>query len=170
MSFKKQVLYDLRYTYSGPFNVEELYEEIDKWISEHGYEKEPKRKTEHITKEGKRIQYHIEIHTHLDDLHHGIIVLTAYMENVKDISVKKKGKKSSANKGDVMIHIDGFLESHTHGTFWANKPIFYFLRTLYDRFVWAVWADKHDGAVVGQCHDLFKLARAFFNIQKYAYE
>ena len=40
MSEKKQVLYDLRITYSGPFLVEDFYREVDAWIGEKGFEKD----------------------------------------------------------------------------------------------------------------------------------
>ena len=55
MAEKKQVLYDLRTTYTGPFIVEDFYAEVDKWIKEKGFEKEPKKKMEHVTKNGKKI-------------------------------------------------------------------------------------------------------------------
>ena len=35
---KKQVLYDLRMTYDGPFILEDFYAEVDKWIDEKGYD------------------------------------------------------------------------------------------------------------------------------------
>ena len=41
---KKQVLYDLRTTYNGPFLVEDFYAEVENWIKEKGLEKEPKKK------------------------------------------------------------------------------------------------------------------------------
>ena len=44
MSEKKQVLYDLRTSYNGPFVVEEFYAEVDNWIREKGHEKEQKKK------------------------------------------------------------------------------------------------------------------------------
>jgi len=42
MSEEKQVLYDLRTMYSGPFLVEDFYADVDRWIREKGYEKELK--------------------------------------------------------------------------------------------------------------------------------
>ena len=79
---KKQVLTDLRTTYNGPFQVEEFYAEVENWIKEKGFEKEPKKKMEHVTKNGKKIEWVIEAHHQLDDLHHGIVVMRALLDNI----------------------------------------------------------------------------------------
>src|SRR3989344_4701847 len=162
---KKQVLYDLRTTYNGPFVVEDFYAEIDNWIREKGFEKEPKKKMEQVTKDGKKIELVIEAHRSLDDLHHSVVVLRALLDNVKEITIKKDGKKIRINNGDVFINIDGFIQAHVLGSFYQNKPIYYFMRSLIDKFVYNFWSFKHDGIVSGDCHDLFKRIRSFFQLQ-----
>lgn len=170
MSEKKQVLYDLRTTYSGPFAVEDFYAEVDNWISEKGLEKEPKKKMEHVTKNGKRIEWVIEAHSHLDDLHHCVIVLRALLDNVREVVIKKGGKKVRINNGDVFVNVDGFIESHIHGSFYQVKPVYYFIRALADKYIYNFWSDKYDSLVKANGHDLFKRIRAFFNLQRYKYE
>ena len=169
MSEKKQVLYDLRTAYSGPFVVEDFYAEVDRWIKANNYEKEPKKKTEEIAKDGKRILYLIEIYSHLDEVHHGVIVLKAAFDNVKEIVIKKDRKKMKINSGDALIHIDGFIDSHLHGTFYQVKPVVVFARELIDRFIWN-FRGKHDSKVNQDARSLFKAIQAFFNVQKYKYE
>ncbi|MAG91585.1 hypothetical protein CMO83_02825 [Candidatus Woesearchaeota archaeon] len=170
MSEKKQVLYDLRTSYNGPFVVEDFYAEVDNWIKEKGYDKEPKRKVEQVTKTGKKMQWVIEVHIHLDDLHHGVIVLRALLDNVKEIVIKKKGKKIRINKGSVFINIDGFIESHIHGSFFQIKPVLYFFRALIDRFIYNFWSDKYNAAVDSDGRELFKRISSFFNLQKYKFQ
>ena len=167
---KKQVLYDLRTTYNGPFSVEDFYIEVDNWINEKGFEKEQKKKMEHITKDGKKIECVIEAHYHLDDLHHGIIVLRALFDNVKEVVVKREGKKTRINNGDAFINIDAFIQSHMHGSFWQVKPVLYFIMAVIDKYIYNFWTDKYDGKVSNDAHGLFKRIRAFFNLQKYKYE
>jgi len=170
MSEKKQVLYNLRVTYNGSFVVDDFYAEVDNWAKEKGFEKEPKQKMEHVTKDGKKLHLIMEVHSHLDELHHGIVVLKAMMDNVKDAVIKRQGKKIRINNGDVYIDINGFVESHLHGTFYQIKPMYWFIRSLIDRFVYKFWSDKYDGEVSGQCHELYKRLRSFFELQKYKYQ
>ena len=170
MSEKKQVLYDLRMNYHGPFLVEDFYSEVEKWIKEKGFEKEPKKKLEHVTKSGKKIEWVIEIMIHFDELNHGIVVLRALLDNVRETSVKKEGKKHKLNTGDVLIVINAFRESHIHGSFYQNKPVYYFIRTLLDKYVYNFWSDKYFAATRTEGEDLLKRIRSFFNLQKYKYE
>ena len=170
MAEKKQVLYDLRAAYSGPFLVEDFYSEVDKWIREKGFEKEQKKKMEHVTKDGKKIEWLIEAHYHLDSMHHGIIVLRALFDNIKEVAVKKSGRKIRVNNGDALISIDAFIQSHIHGSFWQVKPVLYFIRAVIDKYIYNFWTDKYDGKVSNDAHGLFKRIRAFFNLQKYKYE
>lgn len=167
---KKQVLYDLRTTYSGPFLVEDFYAEVEKWIREKGYEKELKKKMEHVTKDGKKIEWVIEAHKHLDDMHYGIVVLRALFDNLKEIAIKKNGKKILVNKGDAYINIDGFMQTHFHGSFWQAKPMYYFIRALIDHYIYNFWSFKYDGLVQGDCHSMFKTIRSFFQMHRYKYE
>ena len=169
MAEKKQVLYDLRTAYSGPFLVEDFYAEVDNWIKEKGFEKEPKKKMEQVAKNGKKIEWVVEAHRRLDDLHEGVIVLRVLLDNVKEAVIKKNGKKIRLSNGDALISIDGWIQAHVHGSFYQVKPVYYFIRSLINKFVY-VLSDKWDGAVASDCHDLFKRIRAFFNVQKYKYE
>lgn len=169
MSEKKQILYDLRTAYSGPFVVEDFYAEVDKWTKVNNYEKEPKKKLEQVTKDGKRIQYVIEIFNHLDELNHGVIVLTALFDNMKEMVIKRDKKKIKVNTGDAMIHIDGFIDSHLHGSIYAVKPVFSFAREIIDKFVWN-FKGKYDAKVNADGRALFKTIQAFFNVQKMKYE
>ena len=170
MAEKKQVFYDLRTAYSGPFVVEDFYREVDNWIKGKGFEKEPKKKMEHVTKSGKKIEWVIEAHSHLDDLHHGVIVLRALLDNIREAVITKDSKKIKVNNGDVLISIDGFIQSHIHGSFYQTKPAYYFMRTLIDKFVYMFWSFKWDGTVNNDGRDLFKRITSFFNLQKYKYE
>ncbi len=167
---KKQVLYDLRTTYNGPFIVEDFYAEVDNWISEEGFEKELKKKGEQITKNGKKIEWVIEAHKHLDDLHHSVIVIRALLDNIKEVVVKKGKKNMRINNGDAFISIDGFIQSHIHGSFYQVKPIYYFIRALIDKYIYNFWSFKYDDAVQEDCKKLFKRINSFFNVQKYKYE
>ena len=170
MTEKKQVFYDLRTTYNGPFVADDFYAEVDNWIKEKGYEKEPKKKMEQVAKNGKKIQWIIEAHRHLDELHHSVIVLRALLDNVKEVVIKRDGKKIRINNGDVFINIDGFVEAHVHGSFYQVKPFYYFIRALIDKYVYNFWSDKYDGKVASDAHELFKRIHSFFNVQKYKYE
>jgi len=166
MAEDKQVLYDLRITYNGPLIVEDFYAEIDNWIKEKGYEKEPKKKMEHVTKNGKKIEWFIEIHRKLDNLRNGVIVLHAYFDNVKEVTIKRDAQKIKINNADIYINIDGFIQSVVHSSYYQVKPFYYFIKTLIDSYIYNFWTGKYDGQVTSDCHELFKRIRVYLNTQK----
>jgi len=170
MTEKKQVLYDLFMSYSGPFKVEDFYGEVENWIRENGFEKEPKKKLEHVTKSGRKIEWLIEAQNHLDDLHHGVVVLRVLMDNVREVTVKKDGKKIRIDNGDVFLNVDGFIQAHVHGSFYQVKPVYYFIRALIDKYIYKFHSWKYDGVVDAAGRDLFKRTQSFFKLQKYKYE
>lgn len=170
MSEKKQVLYDLRTSYNGPFVIEDFYAEVDNWIKEKSFIKENKKKMESISKNGKKIHWFIEITSHLDELHHGVVMLRVLMNNVGEVIIKREGKKFRINNGDVMVNIDAFIQSEIHGSFYQIKPIFYFIRTLIDKYIYNFWSFKWDDRVNSDGRELYKRLQSFFNVQKYKYE
>ena len=170
MSEKKQVLYDLKSTYSGPFLMEDFYAEVEKWGKDNDFEKERKRKTEHVTKNGKSIEWHIEFNKHLDELHHSVIILRVTADNLKEVTITKNRKKMRINNGDVFVDVNAFIESHIHGSFYQMKPVYYLMRTLVDKYIYNFWTGKYDGVVNSSGRELFKAINSFFNLQKYKYE
>ena len=48
--------------------------------------------------------------------------------------VYKEGVKIKINQGKVMMIFDGYLVSDYEGK-WKGKPLIYFLRTIFDKYV-----------------------------------
>lgn len=106
---------------------------------------------------------------HMDMEHTmGIIALRALFDNVKEIVIKKDGKKIRINYGDVLVNIDGWRYAMVHMGFWGMKPIYYFIMALIDKYIYH-FLNKHDSMIVDDCHDLFKRIRAFFGLERYKY-
>ncbi len=167
---KKQVLYDLRTTYDGPFKAEDFYKEVDSWINEKRYIKESKKKKEHVTKDGKDIEWLVEIHHQLDPGgYYSVVRLRVLMHHVKEVDVEKGGRRMEISNGSVLVTIDGFLP-HILADYWAKKPVYYFIRALIDNYFYSGWFDRFDGAVSADCWDLYRRIKAFFHVQKMKYE
>jgi len=162
---KKQIVFDLRLNYNGPLSVEELYEEVEKWMSERGLHKELKRKSEEVKSKGKKIEWIIECWKEVTHQVKHVVRLKILFNDTKEIRIKRKGKNVKINQADVLIVIDGFLETH-YGHQWTQQPLFVFFRTLYDKYVWKIVSERYDGAVSDDCYDLHKRIKAFFNLYK----
>ena len=170
MSEKKFVLNDLRISYNGPIEVNDFMEEINKWFSEMGYEKEPKKYSERFSKGAKKIEWVVESHKILSRLYESTIRVRGLFNNLKESTSKKDGRKTRIVSGEVLIYIDGIVESHVQESYYHSKPVYQFIVGIIDKYIYTFWGDKYDGVVSGDGHKLFKKIRAYLSLQKYKYQ
>ena len=162
---KKFVVYELRISYNGPIKITDFYKEVEDWIKQRGMEKELKKKMEHLTPKGKKLEWTIEIWKNINTFTKGVVRLRSIFNNVKEIKIKRKGKTIKIQQADILIQIDGILETDLSQR-WEQTPLFYFLRALIDKYIWKFYTERYDGIVSGDAHDLHKTLQAFFNLQK----
>lgn len=165
---KKHIVFDLRLSYNGPLSIEEFYAEVEKWMDKKGMHKELKRKTEDVKPKGKKIEWIIEAWRSPVRAVKQVVRLRAMFDKVKEVKIKKRGHNLRINQADVLIVIDGFLETSLTSR-WTQKPTYQFFRTLFDKYIWEIGmgvGDRHEGPVTDDCYDLHKRLKAFFNLYK----
>ena len=168
MTEKKQIVFDLRLNYNGPLSIEEFYAEVEKWMSEKGLQKDIKRKSEDITSKGKEIEWIIEAWKSPVRAVKEVVRLRALFDKTKEVKLKRKGQNITINQADVLIVIDGFLETSLTGR-WTQKPLYSFFRTLFDKYIWMIGStvtEAHEAPVTEDCYDLHKRLKAFFSLYK----
>lgn len=160
MTEKKIVVENLRLAYNGPFDMKEFYAYVDKWIDTNGMEKELKKKSEHVHKNGRQIEWLIEIWK--NPAHHAkeVVRLRALFNKVKNIDNKKAG-----NIGQCMCVIDGILETE-YDHRWEQNPMFYFFRAIIDKFVYKFHTNKFEGSLTAGCYKLHRALYEFFDKYK----
>ncbi|MBU0615927.1 MAG: hypothetical protein KJ601_07580 [Nanoarchaeota archaeon] len=159
---KKFVVEGLRFSYSGPFDVVEFYRYIDKWIVDHGMEKEIKKKSEHVTSKGRKIEWLIEIWMQPMDYAKQVVRLRALFDHVTEAKIK--GRK--LNKVEALIDIDAILETDIEGR-WEQKPLFYFMRAVYDKLVNKFYTNRFEGKLTADAYRLHKDLTEFFGSYKH---
>lgn len=161
---KKVIVDGLRLSYNGSFDVIEFYKKVEDWIRENGLEKETKKKLEHVIPKGKKIEWFIECWKNVADYAKTVVRMRALLNNVREVEVMKEGSKIKLNQGDVLIILDAFLETDIEGR-WQQKPWFFFLSSLFDKFIWRV-KEKFDEPLRRETNDLHKTLTDFFNSYK----
>ncbi|MBU1004703.1 MAG: hypothetical protein KJ561_02635 [Nanoarchaeota archaeon] len=155
----------LKLAYSGPFEITEFYKVIDEWITKKGKEKEIKKKSEHVEPKGKKIEYLIEVWGDVSNYSRSVVRLDARLTDLKEISVKKQNKKKLLNTGNVLLIFDGILEEEKKGK-WQQKPLFYFMRAVFDKFVWKFYTNKFEDKIAADVNDLYETLNDFFSKYK----
>jgi hypothetical protein len=163
---EREVIIDkLRMTYEGLFSVAELYTMIDEWFREKGYDKKESKNIEVVRPEGKQIELVLEPWKKVTDYAKNIIKIRILMTDIKDVEVEKDHTKVKLNQGKIQLVFDAFMETDYESR-WEGKPIFYFIRTVFDKYFYKPFLAGFETGVKADTMDLHKRIAAFLNLYR----
>ncbi len=166
MAEREVMLDKLRLTYEGLFSVAELYTMIDEWFREKGYDKRENKNIEVVDPDGKSIEIVIEPWKKVTDYAKNVIKIRIVMTHIKDVEVEKDGTKIKLNQGKVQFVFDAFLETDYESR-WEGKPIFYFIRTVFDKYFYKPFTAGFQMGVKADTMDLHQRIKSFLNLYKF---
>jgi len=166
MSEKKLVIDQLKLTYEGLFDLNGLWRLIDSWFYEKGYDRWEHKNFEQILPTGKDIEIELLPWKKTTEYFKNTIRIRIKMTNVKDVEIEKKGAKLKLNKGKVMFVFDGYLESDYEHK-WEGKAIFFFLRTIFDKYFLRPTTDFYEKWLVNDLYDIHGRIQRFLNLYRY---
>ena len=165
MAERRIIVEGLKLNYKGLFKATELYQLIDNWLREKGYDKREIRNQEHATKEGKYIELEMEPWKKITDYANTKIRLEIKMLNVTETAVNVDGKKVNMNMGKIHIRFDGYLETDYEHR-WENRPVYLFIRTLMDKFIYSSYTHQFEGELAENIGQLYDVIKGFRNLYK----
>ena len=165
---EREIIVDkMRLTYEGLLSVPELYTMIDEWFHEKGYDKRENKNIEVVTQDRiKFIELELEPWKKITDYAKNIIKMRILISDLKHVDVEIKGVKQKLTQGKVQIVFDAFLETDYESR-WEGKPIFYFLRTLFDKYFYKPFTAGFETGVKQDTLDLHSRIKAFLNLYKF---
>lgn len=169
MAERKIIVDKLRLTYEGLFSVSELFKLIDIYFREKGYDKRERLNHEKVTPEGKLIILEIQPWKKYTDYVKSEIKIRIVMSNIKEVEVEREGVKIKLNQGKVQIVFDGHLTTDYENR-WESKPFFYFLRTIFDKYIYRIYTDKYEGHVIEDVNQIHDRIKGFLNLYRYTTE
>ena len=164
---ERRIIVDaMKLGYKGLFDVTELYKLVDAYYRERGYTKHELRNYEFVSAGGKHIEIVKEPYRKITDYAKYVVRCTLVLSEVKEVVIEKDGHKVKMNQGSADVQIDGFLElDYEHR--WEKKPFFYFLRAIFDQFVFKVHTERYEAGLVEECSELQGQIKAFLNLYRY---
>jgi len=166
MPEREVVIDKLRLTYEGIFSMLELYKMIDEWFRWKGYDKRENKNIEIVKPEGKYIELEIEPWKKVTDYAKNIIKIKIQVTNLKEVEVEKDHTKMKMNHGRIQLVFDGYLETD-YDSRWEGKPIFYFIRTVFDKYFYKPFTTGFQKGVKEDLMHLHGQIKAFLNLYKY---
>jgi len=157
-----------RLEYQGLFDAKELLRVMDQWTKDKGYWLLIEKRHGETTKpEGKYIDMEFEPFKKYTDYAKSVIKIRAQLNEVKDVVLEREGKKVKLQDGKVIIIMDGILETDYEGH-WETKPVFYVLRTLFEKYVYTPFISGFERGVKEDVMALKNNIKAFLNLTRYA--
>lgn len=157
---------DLNVQYEGLFKMSEVYDLIEQWTKEKGYDKNELKNHEQVLKDGRDIFIDSRPTKAFSDYDRIIIKMIIHVKNMKDVIVKKDGLDVPMNQGKLNIHFTGYLVTDWGGR-WESKPWYFFLRTVFDRWVYGSNTSVFEGAVSQEVNHLYRNVKGYLNMNRY---
>ncbi|MAG08111.1 hypothetical protein CMO89_01455 [Candidatus Woesearchaeota archaeon] len=169
MAERTIVVDHMRLTYEGLFDVNELYKTIDEWLRSKGYDKKEVKNMEKTTAEGKYIELVLEPWKKITTYAKNVIRMRIIMSDIKEVEVEKEKAKIKLNQGKVQIVFDGFFETDYENR-WETKPIYYFFRTIFNKYFYGFYTDAYKKNILGDVNHLHSIIKSFLNLYRYSAE
>ncbi len=87
-------------------------------------------------------------------------------QQLKKVEIVEGKKKLKVDQGRVLIYIDGFIE-HDYEHRWDDIPLFVFLRTLYDKFIYKAYTERFEHKLTNDVHSLYNEIEKFLNTSRH---
>ncbi|HLD43549.1 MAG TPA: hypothetical protein VJB08_06225 [Candidatus Nanoarchaeia archaeon] len=166
---RETVIDKLRLTYEGLFVATDLYQMIDNWFRQKAYDKRENKNIEKVTPDGKYIEIELEPWKKITDYARIVIKIRLIMNDVKEIEMEKDGLKVRMNQGKVHVVMDSYLETDYENR-WEGSPVFYFIRVIFDKFIFKPLTGGWKSEVVHDTNHLYGQIRSFLNLYKFSTE
>ena len=166
MSEKTTLVKDKLINYNGLIDYKEFYKVIDTWCAEHGYTKVEHKNFEEIFEDGKQIILEIAPNKKITD--YAKIEFYVYIEfkKAQEKVIERDGLKRRYYQANLFLNFDCFLITDYEKN-WDTKPLYYFFRTLVDKFIFkehtTVW--KKQGTK--DCESLMNEVKNYLNMERF---
>ena len=150
-------------TYEGLLDLRKLIKTIDEWFREHGYEEKDIQTNEIVTPTGKHIIREVLPYKKISDYIKYEIRIFMNIRDVKDVEVEIKGRKTKKNKANITMMFDVYFVTDYEGT-WGTNPIYYFLRTVFDKFVYKGPIERSKAGLMKDFNELRRDIKAYLNL------
>ncbi len=166
MSEMRLIIDHEKLNYEGLFSITELYQLIDNFFREKGFDKREVMNEEHIRAEGKYIRLELMPWKKITDYINHIVRVEIKMFGITDVEVEKDKHKLRLNKGQIKIIFDAYLETDYEHR-WEQRPFYFFLRTIFDKFIYSAYTNEAIGQLKETTYELKDVIKGFLNLYKY---
>lgn len=166
MPERRIVVDELHLDYEGLFDARELFRLIENFFFERKYDKREIKNIERVSATGKDIEIVLMPWRTISDYAKYEIKLRIWIKGMKEVEVKKDDMKLKLNQGKISMIIDAYLTTDVEGH-WEGKPFFFFLRTIFDKYIFRLYISKWENGLIQHVKELHSEIKSFLNLQRF---
>lgn len=166
MTEKRLIIDGLTINYDGIFDLQGLLDKIDELTASKGYTKDEKKRELYVSEAGRTFEMELRPFKVKTDYYSLMLKVRMLVTDMVDVDVEVDGVPSLLNKGRVSVVFDAWTNTDYEAR-WESNPFFYFLRNMFDRFIYTIHADKFVGELDGDCHFLYQNVKSYLELHKF---
>ncbi|HDP74047.1 MAG TPA: hypothetical protein ENN46_03785 [Candidatus Woesearchaeota archaeon] len=152
--------------YKGFFEAKQLFLIIDGWLKDNNYVKAEKTSIQKNNDSIMYAQHKLEPFKKVSDYARFIIKIDITLSDVESVLIEKEGQKIPVEKGEVACDFTGLLETDYQNK-WDTKPIYFFMKTVFDKFIFRSERSNIDSELKGEINDLMNEVKSFLNLYRF---
>tara|TARA_Y100000310_G_C20273585_1_gene619192 strand:+ start:167 stop:667 length:501 start_codon:yes stop_codon:yes gene_type:complete len=161
---EKDTIFKGKIKQAGIFDYKEFYSFAYDWLVEEGYNVTEKAYAEKVAGDAKDVDIVWQAKKKISDYFQFLIKVDWKILGMKKIKVKKEDKEVSMNSGLVEIKFAAVLvKDYEHK--WEDKPIWKFLRGIYDRYIIRSRIDEYEEKIKEEVDELIAQSKSFLAIE-----
>lgn len=166
MSELRTLSYGEQINYTGIINGPGIYKLIKKWISEHDYNHVELMNEEHVYDDGRQILLELRPYKELSEYAKVEIKIDLLFKKLEHVTITRNDVKHKTQKGELEISFSTYIITDLEGQ-WTAKPLYFFLRTIIEKFVYRSYIGKYEDVVVSDKNDLMREIRSYLNMERF---
>lgn len=152
--------------YKGLFDFKELYNVIDAFLWQKGFDKRIRKNEEQVSADGKYVNTIIQPWKKVTEYIKHEIKLVITVHHAKEEIREIDGIKKKLTNGVVDISFFAYLCTDYEGR-WEQRAEYFFLRTIFDRFVYKMQNQSSSGTLRNDTKLLKGEVEAFLNLHRF---
>lgn len=153
-------------SFEGIFEPKELLKTISGWCLERSYVPIELMDQEVVHEDARFITVIYEPFKKYTDYIRYMLDVSVAMSNVKEIIVERMGARKKMYTGQVTVDMRAFLHTDYDGR-WESRPIYYFFRTIVDKYIYPVYTGRFEADVTRDFYELKGRIQTVLNVNKY---
>jgi hypothetical protein len=166
MAERYTVVEQEKINYRGLFDLNEMTKIIEKWLRNKGFDKRVLVDEEHVYEKHKYIHFKWQPYKKITDYIKFELRIWIYVTNLTTVTKEIDGIKKKMNHADMDIIIDGFLFTDYENR-WEQRPMYFFIRTVFDKFLYKMQTAKHESMLREWCFELKAELSSFLNLYRF---